>query len=115
MVFTACLVGVAWLVLPAFVQLVLPKYLEGTAAAQWQAASVVVLALTPVNNIFVVTKKLARYGLAIGCGVAYYLSLLWLIRNEVRLEAFPQAMIAGRTVFVVVCLVLAWNLARSER
>lgn len=113
--FTVAVVVVAWFALPPMIRIVLPKYVEGTAAAQWQVASVVILALTPVNNVFVVTKKLLRYGVAIGCGMAgYYGALRWLLRDEVRLEAFPQAMIVGRTVFVGLCLILALHLARGD-
>jgi O-antigen/teichoic acid export membrane protein len=113
--FTALVVMVVWFALPPVIRVVLPKYVEGTAAAQWQVASIVILALTPVNNIFVVTKKLVRYGAAIGSGMAaYYLSVLWLVRGGPNLEVFPQAMIIGRTVFVGMCLILAWNLSRNE-
>jgi O-antigen/teichoic acid export membrane protein len=114
--FTLLVVTVAWFAIPPAVSLILPKYVEGTQAAQWSVAAVLITALTPVNNVFNVVKKQGRYGIAMLVGIAsYYGVLRWLIREEVHLDAFPQAMLAGRTAFVVVCYVLVAWMAWGER
>ena len=113
--FTLLAVLVAWFATPPVVALILPEYVEGTSAAQWSVAATLVLALTPVNNVFNVAKKQGRYASAMVTGMgAYFVTLKWLIRDEVRLEAFPQAMIVGRIVFVLGCLLLIWHLVWTE-
>ncbi len=74
-----------------------------------------VVAFTPVNNVFNVVKKQGRYGFAMLVGMAsYYGALRWIIRDEIRLEAFPQAMIVGRGAFVVTCFILIAHLRWIE-
>lgn len=41
-------------------------------------------------------------------------SLLWLIRDEVVLTAFRQAMLIGRAVFMVACYLLLARLVRRN-
>lgn len=108
------LVWAGWLVIPSLVELILPKYVDGVAAAQWSVVSALVLAFQPMNTIFVVMKKQTLYGIAVASGITvYFVALQWLIRDEARLEAFPQAMLIGRIGFVVVCSAFLWYLERS--
>lgn len=113
---TGVVVVVGWVLTPPVVRFILPKYVEGIPAAQWSIVAISALALSPVNNIFNVVKKQGRYGLAILTGMGiYFITLKWLIRDGVSLEAFPQAMAAGRFAFVVVCYVLIAWMAWAEK
>ena len=112
---TAVAVGSAWLLLPPFVTLVLPKYTGGIAAAQWTATIALVLSLMPVSNIFNVAQKQGRYAAALLAGLAtnaVVLGVLVSVRSD--LANFPQAMLVGRGVTTVMCLAMVWQLARSE-
>jgi len=112
-ILTAGIVGLAWLLIPPVIRLVLPKYIEGTVAAQWSVVGALVLALTPVNNVFNVVRRQDLYGLAMVIGMMAYLACLWLLlQNGIDLSAFPKAMIAGQAVFVVTCFGLIWHLSR---
>lgn len=110
------LVGIGWWLLPRLVNLFLPKYTEAIPAAQWSLLGPTVLCLAPVNNIFNVVRRQGLYAMAILLGIAvYYGCLRWLVREGPFLAAFPQAMLAGRLVFIIACYVgLALVLRRKE-
>jgi len=113
---TGVAVAAGWYLIPPVTRFVLPKYVEGIAAARWMLVATAVTALTPVNNIFNVVKKQGRYGAAILGGIAVYLlALLWMIGPDLRLDCFPRALVAGRLAFVAFCYCLVWGLIRSER
>lgn len=114
--FTLLAVIVAWFAIPPTIALILPKYTEGIKAAQWSVISALVISMTPVNCLFNVVKKQGRYGTAMIFGMfAYYVTLKHLIYDGVYLEAFPQAMILGRLVFVTICFLMISHLVRAEK
>lgn len=111
---TAIMVLVGWIAIPWFVRWFLPKYVEGICAAQWTVASALIVGLSPINNVFNVLKKQGRYGFAMLVGMlSYYVSLRFLVRDSVTLEAFPQAMLIGRATFMLFCGVMVWHLVRT--
>jgi O-antigen/teichoic acid export membrane protein len=112
---TALAVTAAWWLLPHFVNWALPKYAGGVAAAQWTAVGVLVQAFAPVNNIFTVIGKQARYGAAMLVGIGVNAAALVLLtRRGVYLEAFPQAVLMGRAATMAMSLLMAWALIRTE-
>jgi O-antigen/teichoic acid export membrane protein len=108
---TAC-----WFILPPVIRLALPRYTEGIPAAQWALIAAAMLSFAPVNNVFNVIKRQDIYAFAIVTGMATYgASLLWLTRDNTYLAAFPQSMIIGRGLFLVVCYFYILRLKASER
>ncbi len=114
-VIIAPLIAVGWFALPPLVQIVLPRYVDAIPAAQWSLFLGAVTALTPVNNIFFVIKRQWLYGVAVIVGMAAnYGFLLLLIRSEVGLAAFVQAMLAGKAVFIVLSYLAIAYLVRRQ-
>ena len=112
--FTAVIVVAGWIAIPWVVEWLLPKYKQGIAAAQWTIASALVVGLSPINNVFNVVKKQVRYACAMIAGMgAYYATLRILLSDSLRLEAFPQAMLVGRSVFMIICALMVWHLTRQ--
>ena len=104
-----------WLVAPPFVPWILPKYREAVPAIQWAMVVPLVLAFSPIANIFNVVKRQDLYGVAILAGMMTYLVALFWLRNETtNIKAFPQAMLIGRTVFVGLCFASFAFLARGN-
>jgi len=102
--------------LPWAVALLLPKYMEGVSAAQWALLDIFVLCLMQVRIVFFTVKKqhLMMFGMLLGMCV-YGATLAWLVRGGVYLEAFPQAMFAGRMTYVAaIYLMLAILLKRPH-
>lgn len=106
----------AWFAIPPVSHFLLPKYTAGVEAAQWMVAAVSILFFAPFNNIFNVVRRQDLYFCAITSGIIVYGITLWtLTRNTVYLAAFPQAMLAGRLVFVVAGLVCIAFLVNHEK
>jgi len=96
--------AVGWVLLPPLVRIALPNYVAGVPAAQWTLLLALLMALHPVNNVFVTAKKQHLYFAAIAVGMAVYLFALHrLVRGSVELVAFPKAMVAGRAAFLGFC------------
>lgn len=113
---TSVAVTAAWFILPAFVELVLPKYTAGIGAAQWAVVAAGLMAIAPVNNVFNVVKKQGRYGAAILFGIGVYVaSLQFLMRGGVDLIDFPCALLVGRVAFLVACGAMIIEMMVSER
>ena len=108
-------VFVGWWLMRPVVSLLLPKYAAGVPAMQWWLLPPLLTSLLPVNCLFVVARRQDLYFAAMVLGAAAYeATLFWLIRDHVRLTAFPQAMLVGRTVFIAACFALISYLRRRE-
>ena len=109
-------VGLGWLLVEPVTRFLLPKYIEAVPAIQWSLLVPLVMCFGPINNAFNVVRRQDLYLVAIVIGMAvYYGSLVWLTQKIVTLVAFPQAMIIGRTAFIVVCYFFISILLRKER
>jgi O-antigen/teichoic acid export membrane protein len=110
------LTAIGWFLVPPVVGILLPKYVDGVPAVQWSILMAPVMCLQPINNVFNVVKRQDLFALAIAVGMAtYYASLRWLLRGGPELVIFPQAMLAGKVVFLLTCYAgLAW-LIRQDR
>jgi hypothetical protein len=83
---------------------------------QWGLLFSFVSCFGPVCNVFNVIRRQDLYVVAILLGMAVSGgSLMWLTRNEVTLVAFPQAMMIGRSVFVLLCYLSIARLSSGER
>ncbi|NQS97670.1 MAG: oligosaccharide flippase family protein [candidate division Zixibacteria bacterium] len=98
------IVYIAWMLLPTLVEFILPKYVDGIKAAQWTLLLSIIICMTPINNIFNVVKRQELYAIAIITGIAGYLvSLYLLIGKEPYLAGFPQSMLIGQSIFIIMC------------
>jgi O-antigen/teichoic acid export membrane protein len=112
---TAVIVMAQWVVGPFF-RLVLPAYVDAVPAIRWAMLASFVNSFYPLTNVFNVVRRQDLYVVPILLGMATYGGcLLWLVHGGVTLVAFPQAMLAGQTVFMVLCYVLVLYLVRKER
>lgn len=120
MLFTAAgmvpVIAVAWWLVGPAVRLVIPAYAEAVPAIQWVLLMAFVSSFAPINNAFNVVRRQDLYFAAILLGMAVSgASLLWLIRHEVTLAAFPQAMLLGRLVFLLFSYAFIAYLRGKER
>jgi O-antigen/teichoic acid export membrane protein len=109
-------IAAGWFLAGPLMRWLLPNYADAVPAMQWSLLLPLVSSLQPVVNVFNVARRQGLYASAIIAGVATYGgSLMWLIHREVSLVDFPQAMLVGRVVFVVLSYIFIWHLRRRDR
>lgn len=92
-----------WMLMPTVVRILLPKYVEGVPAARWATLGVLASCLTQLRIVFFTIGKTYVYIGALICGmVTYGLALFCLTRNVVELVDFPQAMLIGQGMYLLV-------------
>lgn len=94
------------LLLPHIIPIILPKYSNGIAAAQWAFFIPVVQSLGLVNNYYNVVKKQKYYliSLLIGAMIGLSYVLLMLYYNKFDLVYFPQSIIIGSLIQISLSL-----------
>jgi O-antigen/teichoic acid export membrane protein len=108
-------IAMLWLLLPAVVELLLPRYVEGVPAACWAALDILIICLMQIRVVFFTIQRQFLYCAGILAGIAVnVLVLLWLTRETVYLEAFPQSLVAGRVVYISICYAVLYYLCRRE-
>ena len=116
-------IAVAWLLAGPAMRLLVPAYAAAVPAIQWSLLIPFVTAFQPINNVFNVVRRQDLYVAAMLLGTgAYGVSLIWLMHglppaasSERMLVVFPQAMLIGRSVFVLACYPLVVYLRNRER
>jgi O-antigen/teichoic acid export membrane protein len=106
----------AWWLVGPLTRILVPKYVDAVPAMQWSLLVPFVSSFGPINNIFNVVRRQGLYlaAILVGMGV-YFVTLLWLVRAQAELTAFPQAMLAGRVAYMAACYVLVIRLVRKQR
>jgi O-antigen/teichoic acid export membrane protein len=108
-------IALAWWAVGPVMHLLIPKYVDAVPAMRWSLLLALVTCFQPLNSVFNVVRKQVWYGIAIVTGMAAYgLCLLLLVRDGVYLSAFPQAMLAGRAVYMLACYAFIWYLRGRE-
>jgi O-antigen/teichoic acid export membrane protein len=108
-------IGLAWWFVEPAMRLVLPAFVDAIPAMRWGILIPFLTSFAPANAIFNVARRQDLYVIAIiGGMLSYGGSLLWLVRNGATLVAFPQAMLIGQIVFIVLSYVLIFYLVRKE-
>jgi O-antigen/teichoic acid export membrane protein len=103
-----------WLVEPAM-RLILPAFTTAIPAMRWGILIPFLSSFASANVVFNVARRQDLYVMAIiGGMLSYGGSLLWLIRDGATLVAFPQAMLVGQVVFIVLSYLLIFHLVRKE-
>jgi len=93
-----------WFIAPPVIRLVLPKYIDSIKAVQWTCVATVLLALSPLNLVFIVIKRLHLYLIAIMAGIGSYLiSVFFVYRHDRDLSIFPKSLLIGRILFLLIC------------
>ncbi len=106
---------VGWWLLPVLVRLLRYDYSGGIHAMQWALLPPILLGLSPVNSLFIVAKRQGLYAIAILFGMGTYTgAMFWLVHHNGGLVSFPQAMVAGRIVFILVCYAMIYCLVRRD-
>ncbi|MEI6646563.1 MAG: oligosaccharide flippase family protein [bacterium] len=109
-------IAIAWWLVGPVVRYVIPAYANAVPAMQWGLIFSYVGCFGPVCNVFNVIRRQDLYVVAIIFGMAVSGgSLMWLIRNGVSLVAFPQAMMIGRIVFMLICYLCIVHLSHCEQ
>jgi O-antigen/teichoic acid export membrane protein len=109
-------IAVAWWLVGPVVNFVIPAYAKAIPAMQWGLLLAFISSFGPICNIFNVIRRQDLYVVAILLGMAASGgSLMWLIHDGVSLVAFPQAMIIGRAVFMLLCYLFIAYLGNGER
>ena len=110
----AVVAAVGWFAVEPVVQFVMPQYVGAVPAMQWAlllrgeqlSAGDVRLRRGPPAGMYLV---------ALGCGIAAYIAALALLGPDADLTAFPQAMLVGRTLFLIVGYLLVLRLPSPRR
>jgi O-antigen/teichoic acid export membrane protein len=98
------LIGLGWWLAPVLVPLLLPQYTAAIPALQWNLLIWLPLSFRSYNNVFMATGRMVPYFLCLVGGMLAYLAALHLILEARRdLVAYAQAMVVGRTVFMLLC------------
>ncbi len=101
----------AWWLVEPVTRLVAPKYIAAVPAIRWSLLSPIVTSFNPVNSVFIVTRRLLSYGLAIALGMGVYAAAVYFLwpghvaekMLPQALTAFPKAMLLGRATFTAIC------------
>lgn len=110
------MVIVGWFLVAPFFNYFLPRYAGAIQAVRWSLVTASVLCLDPFNNSYNVIKRQDLSLVCILLGMfGYYGSLMYLIRKGVYLAAFPQAMVAGQTIFFLFSMTMLFYLWRKEK
>ena len=112
----------AWWLVEPVTRLVAPKYVAAVPAIRWSLLCPIVASFNPVNSVFIVTRRLTGYGLAVVLGMGVYLAAAYLLWpghvNEKALPqaltAFPKAMLLGRATFTALCWWLLMFMSPEE-
>jgi len=96
------LVAAGWFLARPLTALILPGWIEAVPAMQWSILLPVVLTFGCVHNVYNICRRQDLYAVVILLSMAAYAgALVILCRKGAYLEAFPQALLAGRIVFVL--------------
>ena len=96
-------VAAGWFLAAPLTGILLPKYVEAVPAMRWSILLPLVLSFGCVHNVYNICRRQDLYAVIILLSMASYAgTLILLSRHGAYLEAFPQALLVGRTVFILV-------------
>ena len=102
---------IGWWVVGPVTRLLIPQYADAVPAMQWALPICFVMCFESAYALFTIGRRQRMRLVGTVAGMAAYAgSLLWLIRGEVYLAAFSQAMVIGRTVCVLVSYALIYRI-----
>jgi len=108
-------VALGWILMPAAIEFLLPKYTGGIHAAQWTLLAALAFCLLPVMNAFNVIGRQGLYAFTTTVGIVVNLaSLFWLGQNGFELEMFAQSFVLGKFASFALGILILFYLAKSE-
>ena len=108
-------IAIAWWIVGPTVNFLIPAYANAVPAMQWGLFLSFVASFGSVCNAFNVVRRQDMYVAAILLGMAVTgISLMWLIRDHVSLDAFPKSLLIGRITFMCCCYACVAYLRRQE-
>jgi O-antigen/teichoic acid export membrane protein len=111
------LVAAGWWLMPRVIPPLLPKYAAAVPALQWNLLALIPYSLNSFNNIFAASGRMTPYAAAMVGGVLAYLGALYLLPGMRQdLVGFAQAMVIGRTFYLLLSFTFIGMLvSRSPR
>ena len=101
------LVFLGWWLARPVTQFLLPQYLEAVPAMQWALLPPLLSSLLPIHNVFNVVRRQDLDAIATLIGMlGYFHALTFLFKGGAAVSIFPQAMLIGRGVLLVVCYLM---------
>jgi O-antigen/teichoic acid export membrane protein len=107
----------AWVLIPPFVDLVLPNYTPGVEAAQWAALVGLAQACSIFGNIFNILGKQRIYFLASAIGMATFFGMWHLFTqalNQPALTSAAKSMLAATLVTSLLSALLSHRVCRRH-
>jgi O-antigen/teichoic acid export membrane protein len=95
---------VGWILIPIFVQILLPAYMPGAAAAQWASLTGLVMGLSVFNNIFNVIQRQGVYLANMAIGVVFFFGTWFFLTNisvQAALTSAVQSMLVANLMMSI--------------
>lgn len=98
-----------WLLIPLFIELLVPAYQPGTRAAQWACLSGLAMGFSVYNNVFNVIQRQDIYLLSLAVGLAVFFSAWHLLRaaGEAEIVSAVQAMLLANFMMSMASMLLS--------
>ena len=103
------IVLVGWQLAGPATQILLPKYVGAVPAMRWALLPPLLNAFMPIVNVFNVVRRQDLYTIGILAGMLGYFECLKFLFREFHaptVSTFPQAMLIGRGIELIVCYIL---------
>ncbi len=100
------IVLVGWQLAGPATQILLPKYVGAVPAMRWALLPPLLNSFLPIVNVFNVVRRQDLYAIGILAGMlGYFVALVFLFKDSSSVSNFPQAMLFGRGIEVIVCYI----------
>jgi O-antigen/teichoic acid export membrane protein len=99
-----------WLLVPVFIELLLPAYAPGTRAAQWACLTGLAMGLSVYNNIFNVIRRQDLYLISLTIGLAVFFGAWFGLTRQLGqapLESAVQSLLAANLAMSVASAILS--------
>lgn len=106
-----------WLLIPRFVEVLIPKYIPGTNAAQWAALIGLARGLSVYNNVYNVIKRQDIYLVCLAIGLTTFVGgwlLLTRALSQPRMIASIQSMLLATLIMSISSAILSRLICRSH-
>lgn len=108
---------IGWIILPFFVDWLLPKYSDGVDAARWTLLLLLISVFGVNNSLFNVLKKQKDLLISLFGGIIGFLSTLFFLYyfRGFSLVIFPQSMIVGRLAQLIIGYSFIFKYYKSDK
>ena len=99
-----------WIIIPSFVEILLPKYIPGIAAAQWAAFIGLSTGFSVFNTIYNVIRRQDIYLVSLAIGLAVFWSMWFLLTRSLgkpEIVSAVQAMLMATLIMSVASAIIS--------